>query len=509
MPVRLLSRFARTLAGDDKTLDHARDFAAWYRQQYAAPFAPADRDDVVLRNYLLDLRIAGTPRKELQSRTASLKRLYAWIVDRGLLDSSPFDNYNFDRPFLSRDQIRRRRDMFAGDRTARELYHLRALNKLANELNRAGNLKDAMDAALRTLVETMGLQTAWLFLWDKAPLTAHVHPAPEPHDFALSAARNLPPALESRQCHHLRKPPDCWCQGLLRDGLLRRAVNVVECTRLQTAARDAGDTKGLMFHATVPLVASGQPIGLVNIAAEAWQFFTAGDLELLTAAGRMIADTIERAWLFARSVELGAAEERNRLAREIHDTLAQGLTGIALQLETADALLEDEVTPSRARPAVQQALSLTRANLDQARRSVMGLRAAPLEGRTLAGALRDLVRGLPPSKRLKTSFTLAGPDRSLPPQLEMNLYRITQEALNNVLQHARAARANVSLAIDSSQVMLAVEDDGIGFDPSRAPEGHYGLIGMNERARLAGGNLSIDSAAGHGARIRVVVPIPS
>jgi two-component system NarL family sensor kinase len=504
----VLQRFSRTLPRDQaETRAHVRDYVRWQTQRGAADFIPADGDDVALRTYLLEARIAGAPRKTIAAKAAALKRFYAWAVANNHLETSPFDEFNFDRPFLSRDQIRRREDTLGADPTQRELVRLRALQRLTEQLNRAADLQAALDVALQTLVETMGLHTAWAFLWDQAGITAYIHPEPEPHDFVLGAACALPPGLKRNQHAHLRQPPDCHCQWLLRDGLLKRAVNVVECTRLLAAARRARDTRGLLFHATVPLIARGQPVGLINIAAEDWQFFSAGDLRLLTAAGAQIAATIERAWLFARSAELGALEERNRLAREIHDTLAQGLTALTLQLETADALLTAGADPARARATVQHALALAQANLEEARRSVLDLRAAPLEGRALPEALAALVEALQPQRQPRLSFKLQGSRRALPARIEIGLYRIAQEALHNALQHARAKRVTIRLRLAADQALLTVEDDGGGFDPEHVPSGRHGLTSMNERARLAGGRLRVQAAPGRGTLIEAAIPL--
>ncbi|MGQ0603812.1 MAG: histidine kinase [Anaerolineales bacterium] len=499
----LLTRFAKTLKpAEAGVLAHVREYVDWQTERRTSKFTPTEADDVALRTYLLELRLARAPRKTLKLKVAALKRFYAWATAKGLIESNPFDDFNLDRPFIPREQIRRRHDTLGADPTQRELNRLRALNQLAEQLNRATDLQTALDVALQTLVQTMGLHTAWAFLWDRSGLTHFIHPDGEPHDFVLCSACALPPALEASQRHHLRQPPDCHCQWLLRDGLLRRAVNVVECTRLQSAADEAGDTRGLLFHATVPLIAHGQPVGLINIATDEWQFFSAGDLQLLTAAGAQIAAAIERAGLFARSTELGAVEERNRLAREIHDTLAQGLTAITLQLETADALLETD--PASAAQPLQAALSLARLNLEEARRSVLDLRAAPLEGRALPEALKALAKTI---KSPRAKFELQGKVRPLPPRIEVALYRIAQEALNNVQQHARARRATLRLTLKAGEVRLRIEDDGYSFDTARASAGHFGILTMSERAKLAGGALTIESAPGIGTHVEVSIPL--
>jgi two-component system, NarL family, sensor kinase len=510
MPM-LVERFAATLAPQEADLARlVADYAAWYAARQPAPPDPAappsDDDDVEIRTYLLDLRIDGGDREALGRRMLALQRFYAWAQAEGLITENPFDEYNFDRPLLTRDQIRRRPDVLGGDAAEREVGRLRALNHLAEQLNRSADIQSALDVTLETLLEVLGLQTGWVFLWTEAGLTPYLPARPAPHDFVLCAACGLPPGLEQDGQVHLIDPPDCHCQYLLRDGLLRRAVNVVECTRLQDSAEAEGDTRGLLYHASVPLISQGRPLGILNVATDDWQFLGAADLQLLSAAGAQLSITLERARLFARSAELGALEERMRLAREIHDTLAQGLTAITLNLETADALLESDGGPARPRQAVRQALDQAHASLEEARRSVLDLRAAPLEGRTLADALQALAAECTPGAAgPRVRFTFSGERRPLAARLEVGLYRIAQEALANALRHGQAGHVTLALELTAAEARLTVEDDGRGFDPAATPEGRYGLIGLNERARLLGGRLSLETGPGEGTRVEVVV----
>ena len=136
----------------------------------------------------------------------------------------------------------------------------------------------------------------------------------------------------------------CYCLDTFRQGDLAGAanVNVVTCSRLKNLI---DGTDGLRYHASIPLVAHGRQLGVLNVASPSWREISPDELRLLYTVGDLLSIAIERARLFARSVELGAVQERNRLAREIHDTLAQGLTAITLQLEAADLLLEDAAQP--------------------------------------------------------------------------------------------------------------------------------------------------------------------
>jgi two-component system NarL family sensor kinase len=245
----------------------------------------------------------------------------------------------------------------------------------------------------------------------------------------------------------------------------------------------------------------------MNVASPDWRELSPDDLRLLYTVGDLLSIAIERARLFDRSVQLGAAEERNRLAREIHDTLAQGLAAITLQLETADALLETNTQPDKARQIVQHALSLTRSNLDAARRSVLDLRAAPLEGRSLGDAVSEMAEEWVDRGNLTLNLSVTGGKFPLPVRVEVGVYRIVQEALTNIVRHADAHNLTLDLTITPEQIALTIEDDGRGFDPAEVPNGHYGIIGMNERIKLLGGEMTLCSTPSDGTRLDIVIPL--
>lgn len=367
---------------------------------------------------------------------------------------------------------------------------LTILNAIAQALNHSVDLDEALRTALAQVAELLDLQTGWIWLLHE-----------ETGESYLAAAQNLPPALANNP---RRMEGRCYCLDTYEAGDLNGAanVNVVTCSRLWGLV---DGTDGLRYHASIPLYAHEKQLGVLNVASADWRELSAEDLRLLYTVGDLLGIAIERARLFARSVQLGAAEERNRLAREIHDTLAQGLSAIALHLETADILLETEADLERVGEVTRQALSLTRANLEEARRSVLDLRAAPLEGRGLAEALAALAEKTT-TENLTVRFEGVGGSRPLPLRVEVGLYRIAQEALTNVTRHADAHLAILRLVTTPDRVRLTVEDDGRGFDPSQLPKGRYGLIGLNERAKLLGGNLGLESSPGAGTRVEVAIP---
>ncbi len=374
------------------------------------------------------------------------------------------------------------------EKLQRRNRELSILNTIAKALNQEVDLTRALNVALQDVAELFNLRTSWIFLLDAE------------NKFYLAAAQNLPPALAG---HPRRMAGSCECMSSFNSNQLHAPENIT-CSRLENLTVG---TAGLRQHASIPLNARGKPLGILNVASNNWGDLGTDDLQLLYLVGDLLAIAVERARLFNRSAEIGAIEERNRLAREIHDTLAQGLTAIALQLETADALLDSGTFPDRAHQAVMQALYLTRANLEEARRSVMDLRAAPLEGRPLDEALKALVDEWALRRKVVVNFSVVGAGRMLPVRIEIGLYRILQEALTNIGRHAQAHHVNIQLVVMPHQIQLLVSDDGRGFDPEKAATDRFGLIGMNERVKLLSGKLQISSSPGAGTELSIAVPL--
>jgi two-component system NarL family sensor kinase len=380
-----------------------------------------------------------------------------------------------------------------GQKDLRRLNHeLSVLNEIARELNRSVNLGEALEFTLAQVAELLGLRTGWIWLMNED--------SSEPY---LAAAQNLPPVL-SDEPRRMDGSGYCYCLDTYKRGDLEGAanVNVLTCSRLSGLV---DGTDGLRYHASIPLYAQEKKLGVMNVASPGWRRLSPQDLQLLYTVGDLLSIAVERARLFARSTKLGALEERNRLAREIHDTLAQGLTATALQLESADALLD--AGSEGAHEPLRRALSLTRSNLEEARRSVLDLRAAPLEGRPLSEALKTLVDRWEAETGINARYGAVNGSRPLPPSVEAALYRICQEALTNVARHAEVGRATVRLVATPDQVRLVVEDDGRGFDASEVSEGSHGIVGMRERAEVLGGSLQVRSEPGAGTRIEATVPL--
>ncbi len=325
--------------------------------------------------------------------------------------------------------------------TARELA---ILNAIAEELNSAADVRKALERTLAQVTDLLGLSAGWVWLLD-----------PETQRFYHAASHNLPPYLQEPV-----RMTGSWCTCIdeFRDGALTpKNIDVIECSRLQPAVKKKATdlTQGLRYHATIPLYAQEKPIGIMNVTGPAWRKLSGDELRLLSTIGYYVGVTVERARLAAEGARLARAEERARIAREIHDTLAQGLTAIALQVEGALQQLDRD--PVKARDRMERALAVSRTSLDEARRSVLGLRGSPLGGKTLGEALGSLARSFTSETgvRVTVSAQNAG---VLPAAIEAELFRIAQEALANVRKHAKAKSVKITLKVGRRSATLSIVD---------------------------------------------------
>lgn len=230
--------------------------------------------------------------------------------------------------------------------------------------------------------------------------------------------------------------------------------------------------------------------------------------QALLEANRQQAETNTKLARYATTIEqLSISQERNRLARELHDTLAHSLSALSVQLEAVSSLWE--VNPQAARQMLTQADETARTGLTEARRSLQALRATPLEEFGLTFALRDLAETAARRADLELDLELGRLTVNLPPAVEQGLYRIAQEALENVVRHARARRVCLKLANQTHTVQLLIADDGVGFEPGQGDgrPNHFGLRGMRERAAMLGGELQITSQPRQGVQICVKVAL--
>ena len=273
---------------------------------------------------------------------------------------------------------------------------------------------------------------------------------------------------------------------------------------------------------SVPMISAPWGLaGVLNVHTRTRHDFDDRDVRLLLAIGRLLAGAVHQARMhrrlatreraherFAEQIVAAQEVERSRLARDIHDGISQRLVSLSYHLDAAMTHL-DRADPGPARAEIDTACELVDTAMGEARAAIGALRPPVLDDLGLAGALAALARDLP-----GVTTSLALDDVDLPDHVEIALYRIAQEALQNVVKHAAANRVTVRLGADPGGVRLAVTDDGVGFTPSstgRVPsgdDGGFGLASVQERAELIGGAVRVASRPGEGTTLAVTAPVP-
>ncbi|MEA2256413.1 MAG: hypothetical protein QOG35_2458 [Solirubrobacteraceae bacterium] len=257
----------------------------------------------------------------------------------------------------------------------------------------------------------------------------------------------------------------------------------------------------------VPIVSRGGILGAFYLTdKEGAPAFGEGDERLIEMLAAHAAIAIENARLYERSRELSVVEERNRLARDLHDSVVQKLFGVVLAAQSAATLLDR--SPAGAREQVERVQGLAQDAIGELRSLVFQLRPAAIETEGLAAALGKHVEVLRRVHRLRVDLDVSGSAR-LRPGFDEELFKFAQEALQNALKHAAAERLEVRLDERADAVALRVTDDGVGFepdDPARRSR-RLGLTSMEERAQALGSTLSIASAPGRGTTISLEVPV--
>jgi signal transduction histidine kinase len=239
------------------------------------------------------------------------------------------------------------------------------------------------------------------------------------------------------------------------------------------------------------MLVAGKVSGIIAIRFQEKRALRREEIELTRALAHQAMLALQWMRLARQSRQEAVVAERNRLARDIHDTLAQGFTGVVVQLEAAADATAKGLSQAAAEH-LERAGGLARESLREARRSVQALRPRVLEERSMCQALESLFRKMTEGTFLRTEFVRQGEPRRIPSDWEDHLLRIGQEVLTNTLRHAQANRFQAQIAFGSDQLRLELRDDGRGFDPVAKHDG-FGLLGVCERVQAMGGQLAIQA----------------
>jgi PAS domain S-box-containing protein len=257
--------------------------------------------------------------------------------------------------------------------------------------------------------------------------------------------------------------------------------------------------QGIISILIVPMIVSGKVAGVLGLCFREKRSFRTGELELAQAMANQAMLAIQLMRLSQANRESAVIAERNRMARDLHDTLAQGFTGVITQLEAAQGAMAS-ADKSSVSGHIERAEKLARASLGEARRSVRAMRSRSLVDGTLSTALDDLLKRMTSGTELQAELTVQGEGRPLPPDWDEGLLRIAQESLTNTIKYAQARRFRAALHFSADTVRLQLVDDGRGFNPQVEHDG-FGLIGMRERAEQMAGTFILRSSPGQGTEI--------
>ncbi len=354
---------------------------------------------------------------------------------------------------------------------------LETLSQLSELLSRSPELEQALPRALALLANTVELDCGWVWLRtgqeDRYYLAAQ---------WKLPEELGLPELMVGRSCTCL--------DSLARGELCHTAVTEIECSRLRTRGGP------VRIHATLPLVFEQRPLGIINLAGPDWKPLGEDELRWLSVAARQIALAVERSHLARFQAAQAVVEERHRLARDVHDRLAQGFTAIALQAEAA------LVAPEQSSQCLQTILDLAQGGVEQARQSVAEFR----RGEPLEIGVRERLEQFTYRTGVPVRFSwLEGLE--LTSLQEEELLGVLGEALTNVERHAGAHLVKLTFAQFDDILEVRLEDDGAGFESERVPADRYGLLGMRERVARLGGLLTLESTPGQGTVVQVQVAL--
>jgi len=366
-----------------------------------------------------------------------------------------------------------------------EKSDLRILKEIAEILNEGTEISPLLSAVLQKLLQVTGVTTGWIFLI--GPDGRHT----------VASADTLPPALAKNRCAPLNKG-GCWCVEGFKNGTLTKASNIIECRRIQKAIlQNEEGTDGITHHATIPLLSGEEAFGLMNVAAPGKKEFSRDELALLESIALQIGSAIKRIRLTKKEQEVALIEERNRLARDLHDSVNQLLFSLTLTARGGIEMTEMESTKNTFR----QIQDLAQEALTEMRALIWQLRPSGLE----KGLIQE-INGYAEMLGLNVTTKIYGLI-SLPSIVEEGLWRVSQEALSNSKRHSGQEHVELTIKIEKCLVELIIRDHGSGFNYEKdIPMPSFGIDNMRERVESLGGKFNIKSSSGEGTTVYAAIP---
>ncbi|QFG00142.1 GAF domain-containing protein [Psychrobacillus glaciei] len=366
-----------------------------------------------------------------------------------------------------------------------ELSNIGLLKEIAEFLNEETDMEQMLQGALQKLLEGTLFETGWIFFIDKKGKQQ------------LIAHDKLPNALKRNECMHLQKG-GCWCVSRFQNGELKKASNIIECKRIVNARKKNNeDTNDITHHATVPLLSGQESFGLLNVATPNTIRFSEGELALLESVAFQIGSAIKRIYLTKQEQQVALVQERNRLARDLHDSVNQLLFSVTLTARGGVEMTEQQ----EIKDTFKEIQNLTQDALTEMRALIWQLRPKGLETGIMEG-----IKGYGDILGLTLTINVKGVI-NLPGSMEETLFRIAQEALNNIRKHAGVLKAELYLTVTLTDVLLVVKDEGCGFHMNESKNlPSIGLQSMRDRAYSVGGTVDWVTEWNKGTEILVRLP---
>lgn len=364
--------------------------------------------------------------------------------------------------------------------------HMSLLKEIAEFLNEETEMETMLQGALKKLLTRSVFASGWIFFID----------AKGKHQ--LIAAENLPPALMDNDCRSMKRG-GCWCVSRYHNGELEKASNIIECQRIEQARKQSKlSSESITHHATVPLQSGKEKFGLLNVATPETIEYDQSELALLESIAFQIGSAIKRILLTKQEQEMALVQERNRLARDLHDSVNQLLFSVTLTSRGAMALTEDaEVTE-----AFQEIHQLTQDALTEMRALIWQLRPKGLESGLVEG-----IKGYAEMLGIHLVSHVNGVIQ-LPSRIEEILFRILQEGLNNVRKHAGVNQAELFLTVGPTDILVILKDEGRGFHAGKIPTSlaSVGMLSMRERTKSVDGTIEWISSPTEGTEVFIRIP---
>jgi PAS domain S-box-containing protein len=383
-----------------------------------------------------------------------------------------------------------------GQRVDERTHELMTLLEVSHNVASTLELEPLLKLILDQLKAVVDWSSAGILIVDDGDLIVTEYQGLSPREEVLRLRLPLDGAGPDQDVIRLQRPiiQDDICTGYaylgLRPGQLRERPYTT-----------FGDVRSWMG---IPMIVKGLPIGMFEIGCFIPNYYRPEHARLAMAIADYAAVAIENARLYEHAQEAAALQERQHLARELHDSVSQALYGIQLGAQTARESLETD--PAAAIEPLDYVLNLAEAGLAEMRAVLLDLRPELLERQGLIAAVEKKIEAMRALYRLDVSADFCC-DPESPPELRDTVYAVAQEALQNVAKHAHAQHAHLTLKCDTERVVLEVRDDGIGFDAQACYPGHLGLRSMEERIARLGGAFYVESMPGCGTRIVARIPI--